>query len=352
MAEYHRFVSYVYAYENNLKTRNSGFARVETRDRQCFIYLHMKEMYGGSHTIYRVYLFKRAEDGITAIYSGNIRQCQNQGDFECRITKDNIMDSGISLNEIAGIVVLGDCGRKFGTCWDDEPIDMSMFDQMKDDGSRVISLNKNLVPQIAVQMEGKQEETEKDEEPEEIIKETEIDTEKKTEFQDEAVRAVETVKEIGSEEIRNEISDEKQENKEENKQDEKPVYTEVYARKRELTIEERLGKMMAHGIKMQMPEDTEIDRCIRMEIQDIGMMPMKFWIYAGNSFVLQHYYSYSHLILARKKDGSYILGIPGMNEPKDSFMAQIFGFDRFKAVDENQENAFNGNFGYWYVELT
>ena len=213
-------------------------------------------------------------------------------------------------------------------------------------------MNKNLVPQIAVQMEGKQEETEKDEEPEEIIKETEIDTEKKTEFQDEAVRAVETVKEIGSEEIRNEISDEKQENKEENKQDEKPVYTEVYARKRELTIEERLGKMMAHGIKMQMPEDTEIDRCIRMEIQDIGMMPMKFWIYAGNSFVLQHYYSYSHLILARKKDGSYILGVPGMNEPKDSFMAQIFGFDRFKAVDENQENAFNGNFGYWYVELT
>ena len=62
MAEYHRFVSYVYAYENNLKTRNSGFARVETRDRQCFIYLHMKEMYGGSHTIYRVYLFKRAEE--------------------------------------------------------------------------------------------------------------------------------------------------------------------------------------------------------------------------------------------------------------------------------------------------
>lgn len=329
MAEYHRFVSYVYAYENNVKTRNSGFARVETRDRQCLIYLHMKEMYGGGHIAYRVYMFKRTEGGITAIYSGNVKQSQNQGDFECRITKDNIMDSGISLNEIAGIVVLGDCKRKFGTCWDDEPIDMPMFDQVKDDGSRVIFLTKNSVPKVTLQMEERQEETEKDEVPEEnneIKTETEIDTEI-------------------------EISEEKQENKAENKQEEKPVYTQVYAHRKELTIQERLDKMLAQGTKMEMPDDAEIDSCIRMEIQDIGMLPMKFWIYAGNSFVLQHYYTYSHLILARKKDGSFMLGVPGSNESKDSFMAQIFGFDHFKAVHENQENIANVNFGYWYVEL-
>ena len=34
MAEYNRFVSYMYAYENNKKTVNNGFVRVETRDKE------------------------------------------------------------------------------------------------------------------------------------------------------------------------------------------------------------------------------------------------------------------------------------------------------------------------------
>ena len=76
---------------------------------------------------------------------------------------------------------------------------------------------------------------------------------------------------------------------------------------------------------------------------------MRFWMYASNSFVLGSYYSHRHLILCRDKQGRYILGVPGMGQKKDKFMAQTFGFTHFMPV-KNIEMGQN-EFGYWYVEL-
>ena len=117
------------------------------------------------------------------------------------------------------------------------------------------------------------------------------------------------------------------------------------------TIRKRLDRILDGGIKMYPFEDSEMEKCIRIEIQDIGMLPMKYWFYAGNSFLLQSYYSYRHLILAKRIDGSYILGVPGMGEAKDSFMARRFGFQCFKNIREKSDEMPASNFGYWYVKL-
>lgn len=55
MAEYNRFVSYMYAYENNKKTVNNGFVRVETRDKESSVYVNMKEPLRQQYEIQSLY---------------------------------------------------------------------------------------------------------------------------------------------------------------------------------------------------------------------------------------------------------------------------------------------------------
>ena len=118
---------------------------------------------------------------------------------------------------------------------------------------------------------------------------------------------------------------------------------------KKLTLEEKLQKIMDQGMKMYPFEDNEVEQCIRLELQDIGMMPMKFWTYVSNSFLLHSYYSYRHLILGYLKKDGYFLGVPGMGQQKDRFMARQFGFTNFKAIRNDEEG--RSDFGYWYVLL-
>jgi hypothetical protein len=57
---------------------------------------------------------------------------------------------------------------------------------------------------------------------------------------------------------------------------------------------------------------------------------------------------YRHLLFGKCRDGGYILGIPGVFESQEQYMANMFGFPIFKeAVSQNQ----GGRFGYWCRRL-
>ena len=121
-------------------------------------------------------------------------------------------------------------------------------------------------------------------------------------------------------------------------------------------------------------EDDSVAACVRLELQDIGRMPMSCWIYGSNSFLLHGYYCYRHLILAkverkREKEESdksdannayntnseagpeivYLMGVPGIWQHRERYMASMFGFRKFRPV--SRENQGSGAFGYWCVEL-
>ena len=116
-------------------------------------------------------------------------------------------------------------------------------------------------------------------------------------------------------------------------------------------------------------DDGSVAACVRMELQDIGRMPMPCWIYGSNSFLLHGYYCYRHLILAKveqkkgkedvggrgendgaaEDEGVYLMGVPGIWQHREQYMAAMFGFRKFKPV--SRENQGSGAFGYWCVEL-
>lgn len=98
--------------------------------------------------------------------------------------------------------------------------------------------------------------------------------------------------------------------------------------------------------------DNEIVWCVKIEPQDIGLLPMEAWSLGNNSYLLHGYYSYRHLIFARVNDdreARYVLGVPGIYHNRERFMARMFGFENFKSVKEKDRRT--GEFGYWYVPI-
>ena len=67
MTDYKRMVSYMYLYENGIKKKNVGFARIEVKDGQCRFTLHM-QLPGQLDGIFPTYLIERTSDGMELIY--------------------------------------------------------------------------------------------------------------------------------------------------------------------------------------------------------------------------------------------------------------------------------------------
>lgn len=126
MAEYNRFVSYIYTYEKGVKATSSGFVRVEVRDKRCSLHLTLNHI---SVATLLVYMFVRKGQVLKGIFMGEIH-CENRtATYTDTVDVDNVKDSGYTLDQVAGMIVT-DEGRQvwFGTGWDDETLDMSAFE--------------------------------------------------------------------------------------------------------------------------------------------------------------------------------------------------------------------------------
>ncbi len=95
-------------------------------------------------------------------------------------------------------------------------------------------------------------------------------------------------------------------------------------------------------------EDDEMEACVQIAPKDFSDFPKRFWHLGSNTFLLQGYYNYRHLILAETKEKMHV-GIPGQFHRRDKYLADMFGFSRFKGIHNRQIHL--GDFGYWIMEF-
>ena len=85
MAGMKRFVTYIYAYEEEKKGSNVGFARIEIRGQDARIEIHLRGVYAASAAC-RVYLFQREAaggkevTGVTGVLVGEMKLVTGSGD--------------------------------------------------------------------------------------------------------------------------------------------------------------------------------------------------------------------------------------------------------------------------------
>lgn len=257
----------------------------------------------------------------------------------------NIAGSGYRLDQMSGMIIRGEGEKFYGTRWDHGDLDIRHFRTQWEEsaaGTENISI------------------PEPEEGPESIsIPEPEIEPKEMTSSapapEEKGISVL--TEEIGTASEAEMVIKEKAETEaeaiEEQKEDKKAEDGILIT----MEADERcrnFGKILDQCPGMYPFEDDGVEACVRLEPQDIGMMPIDCWSYGSNSFLLHGYYSYRHLILARLKPeeergGSYILGVPGTRHSREAFMANMFGFREFKPIREG--NGESSDFGYWYTFL-
>ena len=322
MTDYKRFISYMYAYKNGIKTSNIGFAKIEAKNNVCKFVINVKNDRLKDKD-WELFLIHRGDKkdtrevnliGIEKIYI-------DKGEYVNAFNTDtnNVFNSNISLQNIRGIVLVYDLDNYIGTEWDDNGIDYKELEKCLD-----IDLSRK----------------------EKITEEHKINEKKENTIEcniDKGITNIEN-KKIEIRPI------EKKENNESKK-----------VRNDKLNLKEIGGvnsvepkpfiKRIFNGFPGMYPfEDDEIIECVKLEPHDLGMFPMDKWALANNSFLLHGYYTYRHLIFARlirDKQCKYILGVPGIFRDREKFMAKMFGFNSFKGVRNKPIEI--GEFGYWYM---
>ena len=116
-------------------------------------------------------------------------------------------------------------------------------------------------------------------------------------------------------------------------------------RNREWNLKEELFKKRS---QFQPFGDEELISCVRIFPCDIGRMQQEGWNTGTNSFLMHGFYRYRHLMLAMTDKGKYLLGVPGILNPQEKYMANMFGFTQFKACQTGEQGC---PFGYWCREL-
>ena len=370
MTDYSRFIAYIYEYVNGIKQYNAGFTKVEVRNGICKLQLMIKNT--GRESKVKVYGLVREDGWLLGILLGEGQTQRQRLDLRMMTDSEKIGGTDYPFRKITGLFIQGAEGRTYATAWDEEPIFLDKFvtelpeKEMEVQASEIEEtevfeeIPRYEEPEASGEAQRYEEpevsgEAQRYEEPEmsgeaqryEEIKESERkeggkerqtwENEKVCE-KSEAVERIEEEKkkiilEKNSEQCECNIIEEKNEIK-----SEKP--------KEEMEKKSERWETIVHSFSRTDPfSDEEILECVQISPKDLMMVCQEEWRLGRNSFLLHGYYNYRHLILGRTKDDRWILGVPGVYERQEHFVASRFGFAGFKPAKSNK--AEERPFGYW-----
>lgn len=385
MAAYRRFISYIYAYRNGKKEKNTGFAKAEARGRSLKISIQM-ETAGNREGSLDAYGFLRKGEKLSGIFLGEMKkfsgtQARLQYFLKVETDTEDLMESGYALDQLSGLWIKGGPGENYITVWDEEPVtrmELEIEIQEKKDTADAESITEP-------ELEKSEPETARPEAPE---------SEKAEAFKPEILESEKTEAEVfrpeapESEKAESEALESKkqepevlksEEPKAETAKAEKPINgvraqeaeflagteaderTEKEAEETTTTEKEtgeeqtgeeepperyvslwnRLAPAFAH--RNPFLEGEALD-AILITPRELHFFCYKNWSAARNSFIYHGYYNYHHLLFGKAIDGNFFLAVPGTYSGKGQQMAVSFGFPVFK---ESKEKVPGSCRGYW-----
>lgn len=343
MGEYKRLVSYIYSYERGIKSRNVGFAKIESRNGICKVNISIRNadelVKSGSDNQLEVYFFYRFGNRVKKILLEKMSIHNGMGVAKLRMNSDNIGNHQVGIDDIAGMFL---CFNSFWTDnesknifyaseWDDNPVRMEDFMEkysnniLQEQGE--IGYNEKNDSKIPAQSDDIMQELKEDRK------------ENREEEQDEIIESSET------EVTTSEVEEDNDEVESANKNND---INSVLNEKREPDTGDYFRMLCGCYPKIRV---SEIDgECVKISPHDISYLPKKYWSLCNNSFLLHGYYSYKYLLLCEKEEmgtKKYLICVPGLYHPKEQKVARMFGFTEF--LGDKDKNIMN--FGYWCMYL-
>lgn len=346
MKQYERIVSYLYRYEGEKKQENSGYAKIESRETECRI--QMQTRLAAPIRGAKAYFYHQNPNGIETVTIGEMQVSRSEMHCKTKTLTDNLFGSGKKFEDMDGILIHFGTTVCYATTWKNDYFYLGDWKPDKEEAAEVQEQDKQ-----KEQAEGRQ--------PQDVFHEAEEQKQdvfhEAVEQKQEAVRETEEQKQ----EAYYETVEKSQEDQEEVRQQiqtesEEEVFAEDELQMAEMLPEEGSEVMertdFGYRILKTFPtmypfQDTEKGSCVKMELQDIGCLPMRFWTLSGNRFLLHGYYCYRHLVFFKQND-RYYMGVPGVYNEKEKRSGLKYGFKLFRPVSEGKHQ---GAFGYWLMML-
>ena len=365
MGRYERMICYLYEYQDGHKGANVGYVKLEKRGEQCRVLIQMRR--ADLATLPQAALFQQEKTGVLLIPIGVMRDNNGsmKGQYEGNV--DNLAGTGLSLDDVHGVLVYVEEGHYFASTWNLEQIDARQLrwwqgDQHEDAGkAEALPEGGSETLQNMVASADRSSETLQN-----MVASADSSNEAPQNMVVSADRSSETPQnEVASADSSNEAPQRFADHlasaqagisrKPEN------ASMERCSRSAEVTGQSICGscpfqrKELDYGKKMLLTfpvmrpfGERYPGQCVRIEPQDIGCLPMRMWSLSGNPFLMQGYFQYRHLIFMEWEKG-YVIGVPGIYSNMMQSKAENAGFREFIAIC-GQKNC-RGAFGYWLMPL-
>ena len=310
-------VSYLYRYDKGIKGKNTGYARIERNDRRCRVTIRLQDTVSVSPS---VFFFIQNEGGMQRIPAGKL--ARNGSGFAGRVETpvDRMAGSEYAFDRIDGIYLSGPENVFYATTWKDITVsgaapekeaDGWKAEDDRDDGNRsdAGSGSEESRPQAV--------HTASTERAEPV--------QRRQDALDDALQAATGLEEASFAEASS---------------------VEACSRRERPDFGER---MLSVFPKMYPFEIDEMGECVRIDLKDIGNLPVAYWSLAGNPFLLRGYYCYRHLIFACIGRQEYAVGVPGIYSEENSKWAKECRMLRFQPLSRVKDR--HGAFGYWLIAV-
>ena len=358
MAGMKRFVTYIYAYEEEKKGSNVGFARIEIRGQDARIEIHLRGVYAASAAC-RVYLFQREAaggkeaTGVTGVLVGEMKLTNGSGDGAVVLKGGRVGASPYGITEMEGLFFVIGEERILMSRWREGApfkVGLSGFREWQPEKPKEKTAEKGAAAETAAQKE--------------VREAAAVQPEQNSRM---AVKGMAQGK-------RGEADAAQPEQKEPTPAQDVPSGSRV--------------EMAAAGEEMEAIHATELPmrnlfpeydwnavweelcrehkpaalfeewdtQCIQLELKDLRSLPKKYWYLGNNSFLLHGFFNYRYLVLGRTAEERWFLGVPGVYQRQERVMAAIFGFPEFFAAGPGGERREGrepvNHFGCWvrYIE--
>lgn len=393
MGRYERMICYLYEYQDGHKGANVGYVKLEKRGEKCRVLIQMRR--ADLATLPQAALFQQEKTGVLLIPIGVMRDNNGsmKGQYEGNV--DNLAGTGLSLDDVHGVLVYVEEGHYFASTWNLEQIDARQLrwwqgDQHEDAGkAEALPEGGNETPQnMVISSDGSNGTPQNMDVSSDSSSETLQNKVVSSDSSSETPQNMDVSADSSSEAPQKEVAS-----------SERGINTprkEVVSSGSGSNIAQRFADHLASaqaGIS-RTPENASMERCsqsaevtgqsicgscpfqrkeldygkkmlltfpvmrpfgerypgqcVRIEPQDIGCLPMRMWSLSGNPFLMQGYFQYRHLIFMEWEKG-YVIGVPGIYSNMMQSKAENAGFREFIAIC-GQKNC-RGAFGYWLMPL-
>ncbi|MDO5392741.1 MAG: DUF6128 domain-containing protein [Eubacteriales bacterium] len=293
MSSYKRFISYVYEYENDQKSVNRGFMKVECRNGICLMMFSLRGLCRNGNGSVKIYGFRRDGSDLSLSLLSTQEVFGGILNLHLQFSDMDIGENHFSLEELSGILLACSQHICYITQWDDDALD-------------VRQLFAGSVPK---------------QEPEVPVSEAEPPA-----LEEDVTQPPENPSE------ENEPPEDQKEPSEEQK-----------------TPDLQATSTECSGKEEMLPcfKDGSIINCVKITSRDLKKLNPQDWHLCSNRFVHYGQQIFGHLLIGQLAEtGQTVLCVPGTYHQQECFMANMFGFPYF--IQCSIEKSTRCCFGYWY----